>query len=541
MDQDIIYSKSFKKWFGDWENDPDHSSKMVDKEGRPLICYHGSHEKFCEFKHKYHWNDSGYFGKGFYFTFSDYGELSKEEAKFYGPIIYECYLNIRNPFDFSQFYLRDGEKGDVDLALYNLYLTFPELDPYIKIDCNGKEIGLKEYGKLYEDIESKMYIDRLVDERYVWRLKRKDLGEDEEDYYGWTQYDTEEEAKKEKLFWIKTFLIEYDELYLYKFSYYILQSSDIFSELIKRKGYDGIIQSRQGDEAVVFYPNQIKSAINNNGNFSKESDNIYEKILHKNNKWIVTDHTAKKNLGTYDTKEEAKKRLRQVEYFKHKNESKKTMNNYTQFFDKYTEKTVKINNAVYQANLVNAVTSYLKSNGYQATNNAIATGCEELKKVFKNENTATGYASSYGTNSTNTSRINNVLATIFPPNSPQNDLINDLAGITILTKDELRAMASNGPISKVMASLMKGKISINSDKKSKNIIKKVIKGVNDTKNSVSNIKANIDNFVSDSIHPEIKVSNIQIIGTDNVYIDDTDTRSRKSSNKKSNTSNNVRK
>ena len=55
--------------------------------------------------------------------------------------------------------------------------------------------------------------------------------------------------------------------------------------------------------------------------YSKESDNIYEKILHKNNKWVVTDHTGKKNLGTYDTKEEADKRLKQVEYFKHINEN----------------------------------------------------------------------------------------------------------------------------------------------------------------------------------------------------------------------------
>ena len=48
---------------------------------------------------------------------------------------------------------------------------------------------------------------------------------------------------------------------------------------------------------------------------------MYEKILHKNNKWVVTDHTGKKNLGTYDTKEEAEKRLKQVEYFKHINEN----------------------------------------------------------------------------------------------------------------------------------------------------------------------------------------------------------------------------
>ena len=38
----IIYTKEFKNWFGDWENDPDNSSKVVDSKGKPLAVYHGS-------------------------------------------------------------------------------------------------------------------------------------------------------------------------------------------------------------------------------------------------------------------------------------------------------------------------------------------------------------------------------------------------------------------------------------------------------------------------------------------------------------------
>lgn len=45
-----------------------------------------------------------------------------------------------------------------------------------------------------------------------------------------------------------------------------------------------------------------------------------EKIIKKGNKWQVTDHTGKKNLGTYDTKKDAEERLKQVEMFKHMNE-----------------------------------------------------------------------------------------------------------------------------------------------------------------------------------------------------------------------------
>lgn len=268
-----------------------------------------------------------------------------------------------------------------------------------------------------------------------------------------------------------------------------------------------------------------------------------------------------------------RKRLKQVEYFKHKNESIKTMNNYTQFFNKYTERTA--NNVKYQANLVNAVTSYLKNNGYQVTDNIVATGCQKLIDIFEKENIANGYASSYKTNPTNKTRIDNALASVFPPKQniaqnveqqtqtqsnpqgtgntnpqntgnsnqdqpqqpqdpkdngsktpednppksdlPQDDPMNDLSGISMLTKDELRAMVNKGPLSKIMANLVSGK----------NIIDKV-------KSYKFDNKANKN-------HPGIKISNIQITGTDNVYDNENNTnnKSRKSYNKQQNKSNKV--
>lgn len=48
---------------------------------------------------------------------------------------------------------------------------------------------------------------------------------------------------------------------------------------------------------------------------------IKSKIVKKDNKYQVQSEKGK-NLGTYDSKEEAEKRLRQVEYFKHKKSAK---------------------------------------------------------------------------------------------------------------------------------------------------------------------------------------------------------------------------
>ena len=36
-----VRTKAFKDWFGDWENDPENASKVVDENGEPLVVYHG--------------------------------------------------------------------------------------------------------------------------------------------------------------------------------------------------------------------------------------------------------------------------------------------------------------------------------------------------------------------------------------------------------------------------------------------------------------------------------------------------------------------
>ena len=39
-----VRTKAFKRWFGDWENDPENASKVVDENGEPLVLYHGTSE-----------------------------------------------------------------------------------------------------------------------------------------------------------------------------------------------------------------------------------------------------------------------------------------------------------------------------------------------------------------------------------------------------------------------------------------------------------------------------------------------------------------
>ena len=73
----LVREPAFKKWFGDWENDPANASKVVDENGEPLVCYHGTLFEFNIFEKTIF----GKFGKGMYFT--SYIDLARKYAKNY--------------------------------------------------------------------------------------------------------------------------------------------------------------------------------------------------------------------------------------------------------------------------------------------------------------------------------------------------------------------------------------------------------------------------------------------------------------------------
>ena len=89
-----VRTKAFKEWFGDWENNPENASKVVDENVEPLVVYHGTvgnkyikpFNTFDLAKARY-----GVYGTGFYFG-------NKERAqRFNRGRIIEAFLNIKNP------------------------------------------------------------------------------------------------------------------------------------------------------------------------------------------------------------------------------------------------------------------------------------------------------------------------------------------------------------------------------------------------------------------------------------------------------------
>lgn len=96
-----VRSPEFKRWFGDWENDPENASKVINpRTGEPLVVYHGSNAAFSVFSQTGK-TDAGWYGRGYYFTqeplaaemYAEYAvsERGGESNQ------YAVYLNLKNP------------------------------------------------------------------------------------------------------------------------------------------------------------------------------------------------------------------------------------------------------------------------------------------------------------------------------------------------------------------------------------------------------------------------------------------------------------
>ena len=110
-----VRTPAFKEWFGDWENDPDNASKVVNKKtGEPLVVYHGTAGDF-EIFDKSRSNSKSNTGvpEGVFF-FTDNPEVASSYTVKYegdfgtsylnGSNVMPLFLNIRTP-------LKVGAKG----------------------------------------------------------------------------------------------------------------------------------------------------------------------------------------------------------------------------------------------------------------------------------------------------------------------------------------------------------------------------------------------------------------------------------------------
>jgi len=313
----LVRTPNFLRYFGDWINDPKKASKILDENGEPAVVFHGSSWNPLEepagqavFDDSFRGTgsgDNGFFGRGFYFTYGpDMKNARRAEAGYYGRNITEAFLNIRNPFMFIETLYQFNGKTNVgsekeSVVILNMVKNFPELVKDYRIDVVDSEgnvsgeITLEEYAKIFEDTyDNKEFIIRkgrdetdsnVVElcadpvhheevtnghkvewDDYGFRMPMYKPGKNEDAQLAYTHY---------YLTYLNDFWREDHTGIAYNFPSHMfseLFEGEEFTQALKDKGYDGVVQSAYGDEAVAFEAEQIKSATAGNGEFTESKD-----------------------------------------------------------------------------------------------------------------------------------------------------------------------------------------------------------------------------------------------------------------------------
>lgn len=219
----LVRTSAFKKWFGDWENDAENSSKVVDDNGEPLMVYHRTNKKFTTFDKNKLGQTSGWETAYFGFYFSNQNEKGS-----YGKKIIKCFLNIRNPYfietetysdfdyDYKKFNASNFNKNDgIYIKIRRLVFDeksnkhFVAFEPnQIKLadgtnttfDANNQDIRYKDGGNLTDGL-SLVIKDVNEQNKYKGNYKKIfDLIEAETVFY--SPYGTSKEEIKGNNFYI---------------------------------------------------------------------------------------------------------------------------------------------------------------------------------------------------------------------------------------------------------------------------------------------------------------------------------------------------
>lgn len=278
-----VRTTSFKNWFGDWEKEPSSSSKVIDENGEPLVVYHGGPYRFYEFdKSKMGRTTQAESAKrGFFFTDSrSLADLFAEgaadgsinEAELIDYIKRELSIkpdeDIKRFFDaykesdlaYEEFLEENDGFSDYDFLRGYVYEYIPtdveksserELMVNYILDSIEKEIwsGWFDSGSAISKKLSSMDIEWGHTEPVFLNLRNPIVDDIKRDYYN------EGESKNPMAPVMDS-------------ARRLNRDGVIFTGIYEEGRYQKEIQY------VVFEPNQIKTAVDNNGEFSADNDDI---------------------------------------------------------------------------------------------------------------------------------------------------------------------------------------------------------------------------------------------------------------------------
>lgn len=257
-------------------------SKLRTENGKLRKVYHGTNSTdFNVFDPDYigaSSGDDGFFGRGFYFAYT------AGEASYYGrKRIITAYLDMKNPFDFqTELGMYKGNMASTGYApdavrILNLAEKFPEIAKKIRMtveypeDDGDKKITAIEFAEAYKNVIEN-HVFEYQDAKDDWGNKETLVLADPE----YHEYEYKGEIRRFKDYGFQKrfygdanpldvayeYLVSkvYSYIDMPRFTRLILDNNREFTQELKDRGYDGVIQSKDGDEAVVFESSQIKSA-----------------------------------------------------------------------------------------------------------------------------------------------------------------------------------------------------------------------------------------------------------------------------------------
>lgn len=234
----VTRTEAFKAWFGDWENDPENASRILDSNGEPLAAYRGDAAGMTSFGS----------AQGNYFI-SD-----KDTAEGYAGkkgSLYPVYLNIRNPFVFSE-----ENVASLKEALSARFDDWFDMDDS-ELAHDGDFQRLRELYAAFRNDEGSVVRNLYND--FLPQMDESMDDEEARDLMGRSLHD----------------------FYTFSASQLDFRDMDILNPYLRMLGFDGVIRPYDPlatgggkSEYITFTPEQVKS-VENTGTFDANDSNIY--------------------------------------------------------------------------------------------------------------------------------------------------------------------------------------------------------------------------------------------------------------------------
>ncbi|KEJ91605.1 hypothetical protein [Synergistes jonesii] len=235
---DTVRTEAFKAWFGDWENDTENASRILDSNGEPLAAYRGDAAGMTSFGS----------AQGNYFI-SD-----KDTAEGYAGkkgSLYPVYLNIRNPFVFSE-----ENVASLKEALSARFDDWFDMDDS-ELAHDGDFQRLRELYAAFRNDEGSVVRDLYND--FLPQMDESMDDEEARDLMGRSLHD----------------------FYAFEARQLDFRDMDILNPYLRMLGFDGVIRpydplATDGgkSEYITFSPEQVKS-VENTGTFDANNENIF--------------------------------------------------------------------------------------------------------------------------------------------------------------------------------------------------------------------------------------------------------------------------